>query len=210
MTSVTAAERAALCDTLLEVGPEASTLCGDWTARDLAAHLVVRERRPDAGPGIVTSFLSGYSEHVRQAEAQRPFAEIVKRIRRGPPRWNPMRVDAVDRLVNSIEYFVHHEDLRRAARPFSVRSLDPGFEDALADSIRRAGRFLARGLPVGLVLEPAGREPIVVRAAEDRVTVAGPVGECVLFAYGRQAVAQVTVRGPAAAITTVREASLGI
>jgi uncharacterized protein (TIGR03085 family) len=210
MASVTQVERSALCDTMLEVGAEAPTLCGDWNARDLAAHLVVRERRPDAGPGIVTSFLAGYSEHVRRSEAQRPFAEIVERIRRGPPHWSPMRVDAIDRLTNSIELFVHHEDLRRATKPFSVRSLDPELEEALAASMSRAGRFLARRLPVGLVLEPAGRSSIVVRTGPDRVTVVGPIGECVLFAYGRQDVAQVTVRGPASAITTVREASLGI
>ena len=210
MTSATRAERSALCDTMLEVGADAPTLCGDWTAQDLAAHLVVRERRPDAGPGIVTSFLADYSEHVRQTEAARPFADIVDRVRRGPPRWSPMRVDAVDRTVNSVEFFVHHEDLRRASRPFSVRSLDPALEDALADSMSRAGRFLARGLPVGLVLEPSERSSIVVRTGPDRVTVAGPIGECVLFAYGRQDVAQVTVRGPASAITTVRAASLGI
>ena len=37
----------ALCDLFEEVGPDAPTLCGDWTTRDLAAHLVMRERRPD-------------------------------------------------------------------------------------------------------------------------------------------------------------------
>ena len=210
MTSATRVERSALCDTLLEVGPDAPTLCGDWTARDLAAHIVVRERRPDAGPGIVSSFLSGYSDHVRETEAQRPFTDVVDRIRKGPPHWNPMRVDVIDRLTNSVEFFVHHEDLRRASKPFTVRSLDPELEDALAESVSRAGRLLARGLPVGLVLEPAGRESIVVRSGPDRVTVAGPIGECVLFVYGRQDVAQVTLRGPASAITTVREASLGI
>src|SRR3712207_3854506 len=118
MASVTRVERSALCDTMREVGPEALTLCGSWTARDMAAHLVVRERRPDAGPGSVSSFLTGYSDHVRQAEAQRPFEEIIERIRRGPPHWSPIRVEPIDRLVNTVEFFVHHEDLRRATRPF--------------------------------------------------------------------------------------------
>ena len=44
-------ERAALVTTMRAVGPDAPTLCGDWTTRDLAAHLVLRERRPDAAPG---------------------------------------------------------------------------------------------------------------------------------------------------------------
>lgn len=210
MTSAVQVERAELCATLLEVGPDAPTLCGEWTTGDLAAHLVVRERRPDAGPGILTSFLSGYSEQVRLDEATRPYTEIVERIRLGPPRWNPMRIGAIDRLANSVEMFVHHEDVRRATRPFEVRSLDPALEDALAISVSRAGGLLARKLPVGLALEPSGRSAIVVRAGPDRVTVAGPIGECVLFVYGRKDAAQVKVRGPAAAITTVREASLGI
>jgi len=121
-----------------------------------------------------------------------------------------MRVDLVDRLTNTIEFFVHHEDLRRATKPFTVRALDPELEAALAASLARSGRFLTRGLPVGLLVEPSGRESIIVRGGAERVTVTGPIGECVLFVYGRQDVAQVTLRGPAAAITTVREASLGI
>ena len=44
-------ERHALCDLMDEVGPDAPTLCGGWTAAHLAAHLVVRERRPATGPG---------------------------------------------------------------------------------------------------------------------------------------------------------------
>ena len=46
-------ERGRLCDLLLEVGPDAPTLCEGWTAADLAAHLVIRERKPLAAPGIV-------------------------------------------------------------------------------------------------------------------------------------------------------------
>ena len=210
MTSVAMVERRALCDTLDEVGPDAPTLCGDWTTRDLAAHLAVRDRRPDATPGMVTGFLTGYSEHVRQTEAERPYHEIVERVRRGPPRWSPARLDAVDRLINSAEYFVHHEDIRRATRPFTPRDLDPDLEEALTVPIERGGRFLTRHLPVGLVVEPDGRPSVTVRPGPDRVIVAGPLGECVLYVYGRKDVAQVTVRGPAAAISTVRETPFGL
>ncbi len=51
--SVARAERAALADLMLEVGPDSPTLCGDWTTRDLAAHLVLRERRPEAAGLVV-------------------------------------------------------------------------------------------------------------------------------------------------------------
>ena len=46
-------ERGRLCDLLLVVGPDHPTLCEGWTTADLAAHLVIRERKPLAGPGIV-------------------------------------------------------------------------------------------------------------------------------------------------------------
>ena len=91
MPSVAATERNLLCDLFLEVGPDAP-LAGEWTARDLAAHLVVRERRPDAGPGILTRALATYSERVRVTEAERPWTEIVDRVRNGPPMWSPIRV----------------------------------------------------------------------------------------------------------------------
>ena len=62
-------ERHALVDTMRAVGPDAPTLCGAWTTRDLAAHLVVREGRPDTTPGIMIPFLAGYTERVRRQAA---------------------------------------------------------------------------------------------------------------------------------------------
>jgi hypothetical protein len=41
------AERAMLADSLEAVGPQARTACGDWTAFDLAAHVVAGERGPE-------------------------------------------------------------------------------------------------------------------------------------------------------------------
>lgn len=59
MTAFARSERLALCETLRAVGPDAPTLCEGWLTRDLAAHLVLRESRPDAAPGIVVSALAG-------------------------------------------------------------------------------------------------------------------------------------------------------
>src|SRR5438067_1422161 len=52
-SSFDAAERARLADLLDELGPDALTLLPPWTTRDIAAHLVLRERDPLAGPGLV-------------------------------------------------------------------------------------------------------------------------------------------------------------
>lgn len=209
MTSV-AAERAALCDLFLEVGPDAPTLCEGWTARDLAAHLVVRERRPDGAAGIVIGPLSSYGEKVRLAEAARPWAQLVARIRDGPPSWHPARLEPVDRLINSVEFFVHHEDVRRAQPGWTARELDPDHEDALARVVSGAGRLLTRKADVGITLEPAGREPIRLRAGPPDVTIRGPLGECVLYVHGRRSVAQVVLDGPPDAVARLQAAPLGL
>ena len=39
-------ERVELAETLRSTDPAASTLCGDWTAAQLAGHVVLRERSP--------------------------------------------------------------------------------------------------------------------------------------------------------------------
>jgi uncharacterized protein (TIGR03085 family) len=211
MASVAAAERAALCDLFVQTGPDAPTLCGDWTTRDLAAHLVVRERRPDAGPGLLTHFLAGFSEKVRVAEAERPWGEIVERVRNGPPLWNPMHFEPVDTFINSVEFFVHHEDVRRAQPGWTVRELSPALQDALAAALDRGGRLLVRKLrDTGLVLDPDDRPPITVRRATPAVTIRGPLAECVLYVYGRKDVAGVSLEGPDDAVAAVRASPFGL
>ena len=79
-------ERKNLCDLLVELGSDAPTLCAGWTTADLAAHLVVRERRPDSGPGLVWPPLAGYTDKVRKAVRDRtPWEKLVETVRRGPP-----------------------------------------------------------------------------------------------------------------------------
>src|ERR671916_591983 len=45
------AERRDLAGLFLRLGPDEPTLCGDWSTRELAAHLVLRERRLVAAAG---------------------------------------------------------------------------------------------------------------------------------------------------------------
>ncbi len=114
MTSPARAEREALCDLFVALGPDAPTLLPDWTTRDLAAHLVIRERRPDAAAGMLISLLAKHAEQVRINEKERPWPELVERVRTGPPAWNPMRLESIDTIANTLEFYVHHEDVRRA------------------------------------------------------------------------------------------------
>ena len=210
MASPARAERAALCDLFLDVGPDAPTLCGTWTTRDLAAHLVIRERRPDAAVGILSSVLAEYSERVRITETERPWTEIVERVRSGPPMWNPMHLEPVDTVANSVEFFVHHEDVRRSGTDWKVRQLPTELEEALATTLRHGGGFLTRKAKVGLVVEANGHPPMTLHEDPSTVTIRGPIGECVLYVYGRKDVARVDLDGPPDAVAAVAAAPFGI
>lgn len=208
-------ERAALCELFDAVGPDAPTVLDGWTTRDLAAHLVVRERRLDAAPGILFAPLAGYAEKVRLNVAEQPWDVLVNRVRNGPPRLSPMRVATVDRLVNSIEFFVHHEDVRRASAEWERRSLPDELNEALLSGLRRA-RMLLHGVEHGVVLhavdaldERGDPQAVTVRNGEPAATVSGPCGELALFCFGRDS-AQVDVGGDPAAAAALVAARRGI
>jgi len=203
-------ERLELCDLFLQLGPDAPTILDDWTTRDLAAHLVMRERRPDAAAGIAVSILARHAERVRLLERERPWPDLVERVREGPPIWNPMRVDIIDTIANTVEFFVHHEDVRRAQDAWTPRDLTVELADALATAIDRSGALLTRKARVGLVLHADGRAPIRLRRGEPVVTISGPIGVGVLYAYGRMGVAAVTLDGPDDAVAAIAATSFGL
>ena len=143
-------------------------------------------------------------------EAERDFADIVARVRNGPPRWSPTSVDAVNRMVNTIEYFIHHEDVRRAQDAWAPRMLDEELEDDVFATLSKGARVLARKAPAGLVLEAPGRSPIVANRKPPAVTASGPVGELALFVYGRQRCSKAELSGPDDAVEAIRAAPFGI
>ena len=154
-----AAERAQLADLLGELGPEAPTLLAPWTTRDLAAHLVLRERDPLAGPGLVLPGAWGrLAERRRRALALRDFTWLVATLRSGPPP-GVFRIGWVRRLPSLNEFFVHHEDVRRA-NGRGPRTNEQAMDEALWRNVSRAPWFLARRLR-GAGLELAtGRGPL--------------------------------------------------
>jgi len=210
MTSPARSEREALCERFLVVGPDAPTLCEGWTTRDLAAHLIVRERRLDASPGIVLSPLAGWTERVRRGELDQPWERLVELVRTGPPAWSPTRWSPVDGVVNTVEFFVHHEDVRRAQPEWEPRSLGAPLTTELAKRLGPAARMLTRRWKGGLVLEtPAAGHRFLDRKGEPSAVVRGPVGELVLFVYGRQAHARVDIE-PADLAEDLRQTSFGL
>lgn len=211
MTTPATLERRRFADELQAVGPDAPTLCEGWTARDLAAHVVLRERRPDAAAGVIVSKLSGYTDKVQEQIAAKDYGRIVDQIRGGPPLWSPTRIGKVDRLANTTEFFVHLEDVRRAQPDWTPRDLDEGLVDDLDAALRRSAKMFARKAPAGITLEPDGGRPhVVANDQEPMVTVRGPVGELVLWIFGRQEHALVSYDGPADAVEALRTASFGI
>jgi uncharacterized protein (TIGR03085 family) len=203
-------ERHALADLLVQTGPDAPTLCAGWTTRDLAAHLVIRDRRPDAAIGLVVKPLASHTHDVQEKAAAQPWDTLVEQVRSGPPAWLPPAWEPVDRTVNTIEYFVHHEDVRRAQTGWEPRPAEPDLEDELWRRLRVGARLFARRSPVGLVLRRPNGGEVTAKAKEPTVTVAGPASELTLFVYGRQDHARVDIVGPDDLVTEVRAARLGI
>jgi uncharacterized protein (TIGR03085 family) len=202
-------ERLALADTLLDAGPDAPTLCEGWATRDLAAHLVLRERRPDAAAGILIGPLAGHTKRVQDDLAKGDYTELVDKVRR-PQRISLLQIDAVEEAMNLVEFFVHHEDVRRATPGWTARELSEGYERALLGRVRATARLSARRFPGEIVAQAPGAEPFRAGAGGERVEVRGTPGDLLLFFSGRQRATNVEVTGPQELAARLRGASLGL
>jgi len=203
-------ERLLLADLLESSGPDAPTLCEGWHTRDLAAHVVVRERRGDAAAGLVIPQLADRLERVRREYAAKPYEELIQLIRTGPPRMSPFSLKQFDEAANSVEFYVHAEDIRRATPDWTPRAIDPVFGEALWSRLERAARLVGRRSPVGLVLRRPNGQTVVAHKGSPVVTVTGEPAELTVFAFGRQSAADVQTEGDKDAVAKVYEAKLGM
>ncbi|WP_197382248.1 TIGR03085 family metal-binding protein [Mycolicibacterium mengxianglii] len=201
-------ERAALVETFRTAGPDAATLCAGWSARDLAAHLVLRERRLDAAPGIMFPPLSGYTAKVQDKIAETtPWPELVDKIAAGPPIYSPFKL--LDPLINVTELFVHNEDVRRAELGWEPRQLDSATVAALLRSLPMLSKIALSKVPARLILRtPDGRTLATVGTGPE-VVVTGEPQELLLYAFGRDAV-RVEFTGDEAAVAQVKSAKRGL
>lgn len=185
---------------MAETGPDAPTKCDGWTTSDLAAHLLVRETRPDAAPGVLVPPLAGYTERLRRRiKENTAYADMLDRIRYGPPKFSLWSLPGADKNGNTMEFFVHHEDVRRARADWEPRVLPPDVEELLWGRLKMA-RFILRKVPVRVTLvRPDGKDLDVSKGGKP-VRVHGPVGELVLWALGRTDVARVRFTGDADAL----------
>jgi uncharacterized protein (TIGR03085 family) len=197
-------ERNTLCDLFVELGPDAPTLCEGWVTADLAAHLVVRERRPDSGPGLVWPRLAEYTDKVRRSVRDRTSWEtLVETVRRGPP----LLLRPVDGAMNTIEYFIHVEDVRRAQDGWAPRAISPELADALWKRVGPGG--MAKKVGATIVITSPGRAD-KQSGTGPLLTLAADPGELTMFGAGRQRATRVEITGDAALADQLRSARLGI
>ena len=201
-------ERAALVTTMRGVGPEQPTLCGDWTTRDLAAHLVIRERRLDAAPGIMVPKFAGYTERVQnQVAAENDWNVLLDQIASGPPLLSPFKL--LDPFVNVAEMFIHHEDVRRAVPDWEPRQLDAATTSSLARQVSLMSRMTMSKTPARVTLKTPDGTTLTTVGKGPAVTVAGEPGELLMFISGRDQ-AKLTFTGDDAAVSAVRDGERGL
>jgi len=189
-------ERIELCDLLLEFGPDAPTLCEGWTTADLAAHLILREH------------FRRWTVTRMDAEKARGLPALVDRLRSGAPLV-PWRVPGVRRLLNGLEYFIHHEDVRRA-NGLERRTDRPDLDDLSWRMAGLTGRRLARRIrPYSLELvRPDGRQRQFGSGAG--VILKGEPTELVLYLSGRRTAADVDIDGVPDALAALQATSVGL
>ena len=206
-------ERLALCELFEAVGADVPTLLDGWTARDVAAHLVLRERDALAGPCMVLPGpFQRFADHRRvRLSHSHEFDWLVERIRSGPPP-GFFRIGWVHSGPNLNEYFVHQEDVRRANGLGPRDTLTSDVEAALWRNVRLGSRYLSRRLAdVGLQIEWAGTtERLAVRGGEPTVRLIGAPGEVLLYLFGRTTAAQVEVTGVPSAVATFDRTHFGM
>ncbi|MDT7759586.1 MAG: hypothetical protein QOH27_5484 [Mycobacterium sp.] len=201
-------ERAALVTTMRGVGPDHPTLCGDWSTRDLAAHLVVRERRIDAAPGIMIPALAGYTARVQeQVTAADDWNVLLDKIASGPPLLSPFKL--LDPVVNVAEMYIHHEDVRRAASGWEPRELDQDAVTALTRQVSMMARMALAKAPARVTLRTPEGKALATAGRGESVVVTGAPLELLMFSSGRDE-ARVEFTGAEAAIAAVKAGRKGL
>jgi uncharacterized protein (TIGR03085 family) len=210
MATYSALERARLADALEAADPAAQTLCEGWTARDLAAHVVVRERRPDTTPGLMLPAFARWTDHVRREYAARPYGELIDLIRTGPPLTSPFALPGADAATNLTEFFVHCEDVRRGEGRAAPARLAPGVQDELWRRLVRQSRLIFRRVRAGVVLATPDGHEHVATGRRPVVRLVGEPGELLLVAFGRGRAAVVRREGPPEALAALASARLSV
>ena len=94
--------------------------------------------------------LAAHTRNVQRNLIERtPFPRLVQMVRTGPPRLSLFAIPGMDARVNLVEFFVHHEDVRRAQPGWEPRNIDHGLAELLWQRLGRA-KLMLRKAPVGV------------------------------------------------------------
>jgi uncharacterized protein (TIGR03085 family) len=200
-------ERAVLVELFRSLGPDADVLCEGWNTADLAAHLYVRERRPDAAPGaVLPGPAAAYTARVMASVLRvNGFDNVVDVLAAGPPRL----LRPLDEQLNLVEFFIHVEDVRRAQAE-QPRTLPPDMDRALFGRLRvllRVSLLRLRDVEVDVVADHGERAGY---GHGPRVELRGPVGELALWVFGRKDVAAVDLSGDPESILRLERLRLSV
>jgi len=210
MTTLAQAERAAICDLAAVLGPDEPTLCGGWDTRHLMAHLVLREGHPSS-LSLAVPGGAKLSDWFTQRWADKDYETLVATFRKGAPVYSPMAIAKVDALLNGLEFFVHHEDIRRAQPDWQPRDLSLKTQNAIWRAVRTGAKLMLRSLDFGVL---AARSDTGATAAlklgEPNIVIQGLPSEIAMFVYGRQAHARVTLDGDPDLIAKAKGGELGV
>lgn len=183
-------ERSRLAELFLEVGPDAPTLNEGWNTFDLAVHLLIRESKPLALPGMFVDALSGMTEKETSKVKARPYTEVVNEWAAGPPVW----IKPFDAAMNTAEHFIHHEDVRRGGGEVRPRDFSRTVNAQLLALAKRFGSMTLRKAQAPVILTPPDLPPVtlgdkagVAQRGDDVVRVSGAPGELLLWVSGRNA-----------------------
>ena len=153
--------------------------------------------------------MAGLTERAMARAARKPFPEMVAKLY--DPGSRPTGCRGVERLTNTLEYLVHHEDLRRAQPDWEPRDLSPADEDELWKLLPGSAKLATRKAAVPIVVRRSDRpgKEATVRRGDDPVVVTGRPSELVLFFFGRTELRDVSVDGPQEAVSRLQDADLG-
>lgn len=187
-------ERLSLAALMFDVGPDAPTLCEGWTVRDLAVHLVIRDRRPFALPGNASPQLAErfpsldrYKTSVETEFTEMPFEQLVGLMAEGAPIWSPAKLSSVDRLMNTAEFLVHHEDVRRAADDWQPRSLSWDMQMSVWPLLKMLALPQALSIGKHLIFDAPGFAGTTAGPKTKGIMkITGKPLEILLWAYGRK------------------------
>ena len=193
MSNLARIERLRLVDSARRAGEDAPTLCEGWTARDLATHLIIRERHPAAAMGIVMSKFAGKREAQEREYASMPYSELLGLVA-SPPRWTPGGWPGVESVMNTAEFVVHHEDIRRAAIEWIPRRLSSQENTTVWAQCKTALIPFGAKAKSRVEINAPGNGRRSAGGKGEGITITGEPVEILLYLMGRERHALVDVK----------------